>query len=117
MTPEIRQPHSASPIEVRTSLVLFGIAIAALLLIERGGNVGNWWALILVVPGLVLPAVAWYLVQVRGRSGRYLSIFVTIGIACLLFAVMFLANVNFWLAVPVMLALGGMHVLYSAILA
>jgi hypothetical protein len=95
------------------------IAAGALLLLQNltGSSLGNWWALLLLIPALSAFAAALRLFQ---RAGGHLTAAVRglliSGLVLTMAAAVFLLDLNWSLAGPILLILAGIAVIVNMML-
>ncbi len=112
-----RKQYILSATQVRVSLGMIAAGLFLLPLVERDDGLGNWWALILLAPGLLFMGLAYNWLRSQRGSHRLIGIFFAVGYACLLMALAFIVNAHLWVLAPMMIVLGGGSVLLGAVLA
>jgi cation transport ATPase len=95
-------------------LILIGIIF---LLQNLGYQVWlNWWALFLLIPALWFFVAAWNLYQSNRRLTRGAITSLAVGILITLMAIIFLLNLAFGMYWPVLLIVGGLILISSALI-
>ncbi len=75
----------------------------------------NWWALFILIPAYWSFAAAWNIYQDHGELTRGSVSSLVIGLLLTLLAVIFLLNLNLGIFWPVLLIVGGLALLFSAL--
>ncbi len=75
----------------------------------------NWWALFILIPAYWSFAAAWNIYQDHGEFTRGSLSSLVIGLLLTLLAVIFLLNLNLGIFWPVLLIIGGLALLLSAL--
>jgi hypothetical protein len=95
-------------------LILLGVTI----LLEYLGIpfLANWWALFILIPAFWAYVAAWNIYQDNSRLTRGGAGSLTMGILLTILALVFLLNVNVGLFWPLLLIVGGLVLLGTALL-
>jgi cell wall-active antibiotic response 4TMS protein YvqF len=91
-------------------LGLILIALGGVFLLQNAGLpvlVGNWWALFILIPAIAAFAAAWSLYQQNGHVTPPIIGLITGGLVPLTVALIFLFNIDFGSAWPVLLVVLG----------
>jgi cell wall-active antibiotic response 4TMS protein YvqF len=95
------------------------IAVGGIFLLQNAGLpllVGNWWALFILIPALAAFGAAWNVYRQTGRLTPQAIELATGGLVPLTIAAIFLFNLNFGYAWPVLLlVIGGGMLLRSGV--
>jgi cell wall-active antibiotic response 4TMS protein YvqF len=95
------------------------IAVGGIFLLQNAGLpllVGNWWALFILIPALAAFGAAWNVYRQTGRLTPQAIELATGGLVPLTIAAIFLFNLNFGYAWPVLLlVVGGGMLLRSGV--
>lgn len=97
-------------------VVLIVIGIVFLLQNISGINLGNWWALFILIPALGSLATAWRIYQTHGRLTAAARGPLVGGFILLLVAVIFLFNLDWGKVWPLFLIIAGLGALATSLL-
>ena len=90
------------------------ITLGGVFLLQNAGLpvlIGNWWALFILIPAVAAFTAAWRLYQQTGQMTPHVVGLITGGLVPLTIALIFLFNVDFGSAWPVLLVVLGVGVL------
>jgi cation transport ATPase len=76
----------------------------------------NWWALFILIPAFWAFIAAWDAYQDANKLTRRAAASLTVGILLTIFALIFLFNIEFGILWPVLLIIGGLALLATALL-
>ena len=94
-----------------TGLVIIGLGLVFLVSNVTGFQLNNWWALFILVPGLVSFVNAWNAYREDGRWSKRARGGLIAGLTISLVAVIFLFNLDWGTMWPIFLILGGIGAL------